>query len=145
MLVQALSEIAQVDKVRYTGPPPRVAKNPTAPGARNPVVVPAFTFLPKKYPAGQKLPLIVFALKGISQHYRRVGAELAVPAGWRPPRNRHTVIVFVADVDCSVLNALAYARLAYLQARAYWYNIDPSPQVIDSAQAAADLPQVWWR
>jgi hypothetical protein len=33
MLFQALSEIAQVDRVRYTGPPPRVAKNPTAPGA----------------------------------------------------------------------------------------------------------------
>src|SRR6476620_10705431 len=44
MLVQALSELAQVDKVRYTGPPPRVAKNPTAPGARNPVVIPAHTF-----------------------------------------------------------------------------------------------------
>jgi hypothetical protein len=57
------------------------------------------------------IPLIVFALKGISQHYRRVGAELAVPPGWRPPRHRHTVIVFVADVDVSVLHAMAYARL----------------------------------
>ena len=34
--------------------------------------------------------------------------------------------------------ALAYARLSYLQARAYWYNIDPSPQVIDAAQKAAE-------
>ena len=34
--------------------------------------------------------------------------------------------------------ALAYARLGYLKARAYWYNIDPSPQVIDAAQQAAD-------
>ena len=48
MLFQALADIAQVDKVRYTGPPPRVAKNPTAPGAKNPVVIPAYTFLPKK-------------------------------------------------------------------------------------------------
>ena len=54
MLFQALAEIAQVEKVRYTGPPPRVAKNPTAPGAKNPVVIPAYTFLPKKYLAGHE-------------------------------------------------------------------------------------------
>jgi dipeptidyl aminopeptidase/acylaminoacyl peptidase len=65
LLVQALSEVAQVDRVRYTGPPPRVAKNPTAPGAKNPVVVPAYTFLPKKYLAGPKIPLIVFAHGGV--------------------------------------------------------------------------------
>jgi dipeptidyl aminopeptidase/acylaminoacyl peptidase len=64
-MVQALSEIAHVDRVRYTGPPPRVAKNPTAPGAKNPVVIPAFTFLPKKYLTGPKLPLIVFAHGGV--------------------------------------------------------------------------------
>src|SRR5437773_2746872 len=65
MLCQALADIAVVDKVRYTGPPPRVAKNPTAPGAKNPVVIPAYTFLPKKYVAGQKLPLMVFAHGGV--------------------------------------------------------------------------------
>jgi dipeptidyl aminopeptidase/acylaminoacyl peptidase len=64
MLFQSLSEVAQVDRVRYTGPPPRVAKNPTAPGAKNPVIIPAYTFLPRKHPAGQKLPLIVFAHGG---------------------------------------------------------------------------------
>ena len=65
MLFQALSEIAVVDKVRYTGPPPRQLKNPTAPGAKNPVVVPAYTFLPKKYRSGQKIPLMVFAHGGV--------------------------------------------------------------------------------
>src|SRR5206468_7062332 len=65
MLVQALSEIAEVDRVRYTGPPPRVAKNPTAPGAKNPVVIPAYTFLPRKYAAGRKLPLLLFAHGGV--------------------------------------------------------------------------------
>ena len=33
--------------------------------------------------------------------------------------------------------ALAYARLAYLKARIYWYNTDPSPQAIDAAREAA--------
>ncbi len=71
-LFQALAEIAQVDKVRYTGPPPRVAKNPTAPGAKNPVVISAHTFLPRKYLSGQKLPLMVFAHGGV---HGNVGAN----------------------------------------------------------------------
>jgi dipeptidyl aminopeptidase/acylaminoacyl peptidase len=65
MLFQALADIAVVDKVRYTGPPPRVAKNPTAPGAKNPVVIPAYTFLPKKYQTAPKIPLIVYAHGGV--------------------------------------------------------------------------------
>jgi dipeptidyl aminopeptidase/acylaminoacyl peptidase len=74
MLFQALADVAQCDKVRYTGPPPRVAKNPTAPGAKNPVVIPAYTFLPKKYLTGEKLPLIVFAHGGV---HGNVGASYA--------------------------------------------------------------------
>lgn len=65
MLFQTLSEIAVVEKVRYTGPPPRVVKNPTAPGAKNPVVIPAYTFMPKKHLSGPKLPLIIFAHGGV--------------------------------------------------------------------------------
>jgi TolB-like protein/Tfp pilus assembly protein PilF len=34
--------------------------------------------------------------------------------------------------------ALAYARLSFLKARAYWYNFDPSPEAIDAARAAAE-------
>lgn len=68
MIFQALADLAWVEKVRYTGPPPRVAKNPTAPGAKNPVIVPAYTFLPRKYLAGQKLPLLVFAHGGVHGH-----------------------------------------------------------------------------
>src|SRR5262245_36048451 len=44
MLFQRLEDVAVVDRVRYTGPPPRVVKNPTAPVARNPVIIPAYTF-----------------------------------------------------------------------------------------------------
>jgi dipeptidyl aminopeptidase/acylaminoacyl peptidase len=65
MLFHRLEDLAVVDKVRYTGPPPRVAKNPTAPGAKNPVVITAYTFLPKKYLAEKKLPLILFAHGGV--------------------------------------------------------------------------------
>lgn len=71
-MIQALGDIAQIDKVRYTGPPPRKPKNPTAPGAKNPVVIPAFTLLPKKFLTGTKLPLIVYAHGGV---HGNVGAN----------------------------------------------------------------------
>jgi len=65
MMFQRLSEWAVMDRVRYTGPPPRNPKNPTAPGAKNPVIVPAYTMLPKKFASEKKLPLIVFAHGGV--------------------------------------------------------------------------------
>lgn len=64
-LFHRLEDVAEVDKVRYTGPPPRVIKNPTAPGASNPVIVTAYTFIPRKRPANKKLPLMVLVHGGI--------------------------------------------------------------------------------
>ena len=72
LLFRRLEDLAVVDRVRYTGPPPRVVKNPTAPGAKNPVVIPAYTFLPKKYPSGPKLPLLVLVHGGV---HGRVGSN----------------------------------------------------------------------
>ena len=67
-LFRRLDDLAVVDKVRYTGPPPRVIKNPTGQGAGNPVVVSAYTFLPRKYQTGGKLPLLVFVHGGVHGH-----------------------------------------------------------------------------
>jgi dipeptidyl aminopeptidase/acylaminoacyl peptidase len=64
-LFRRLDDLAVVDKVRYTGPPPRVVKNPTGQGAGNPVVVSAYTFIPKKYQTGTRLPLLVYAHGGV--------------------------------------------------------------------------------
>jgi dipeptidyl aminopeptidase/acylaminoacyl peptidase len=69
MLFERLEDMAEVDKIRYTGPPPRVIKNPTAQGAGNPVIIPAYTFLPKKRLSGAKLPLIVLAHGGVHNHF----------------------------------------------------------------------------
>ena len=69
MLFERLEDLAEVDKIRYTGPPPRVIKNPTAQGAGNPVIIPAYTFVPKKRPSGAKLPLIVLAHGGVHNHF----------------------------------------------------------------------------
>jgi dipeptidyl aminopeptidase/acylaminoacyl peptidase len=65
LLFRRLDDLAEVDKVRYTGPPPRVIKNPTAQGAGNAVILSAYTFLPKKHLADPKLPLIILVHGGI--------------------------------------------------------------------------------
>lgn len=64
MWFRRMDDIAVVDKVSYTGPPPRVIQNPTGQGAGNPVVIRAFTFIPKKY-ATTKLPLLVYVHGGV--------------------------------------------------------------------------------
>jgi dipeptidyl aminopeptidase/acylaminoacyl peptidase len=69
MLWHRLEDLAVVDKVRYTGPPPRVIPNPTAQGAGNPVVLTAYTFLPRKYLSGTKIPLIVLVHGGVHGHF----------------------------------------------------------------------------
>jgi dipeptidyl aminopeptidase/acylaminoacyl peptidase len=69
VLFRRLADLAEVDKVRYTGPPPRVIKNPTAQGAGNPVILTAYTFLPRKRPAGASLPLIVLVHGGVHGNF----------------------------------------------------------------------------
>src|SRR5258708_1146757 len=56
---QLLGDVARVDKVRFTGPPPRALDNHSPPAGSNEVIVSAFTFLPRAELSG-KLPLIVF-------------------------------------------------------------------------------------
>jgi len=63
--VRELDDIARVDKVRYTGPPPRVIPNPTGQGAGNPVIITAYTFIPKKYSSSGKMPLLVYVHGGV--------------------------------------------------------------------------------
>jgi dipeptidyl aminopeptidase/acylaminoacyl peptidase len=69
MLFRRLEDLAEVDKVRYTGPPPRVIPNPTAQGAGNPVILRAYTFIPRKRPAKGKRPLIVLVHGGVHGNF----------------------------------------------------------------------------
>ncbi len=64
-----LGDIADVDQIRYTGPPPAKITNPTAPGAKNPLIIHAFTFIPKKLDRTKKNPLIVFAHEGVHNNF----------------------------------------------------------------------------
>jgi amino acid transporter len=56
------------------------------------------------------IPLIVLLFKGIHRHYKHVDAALQVPAGWKPIRHTHTIVVLVGRVHRGVLAALTYAK-----------------------------------
>jgi dipeptidyl aminopeptidase/acylaminoacyl peptidase len=68
-LFRRLDDLAEVDKVRFTGPAPRVIKNPTGQGAGNPVILTAYTFLPKKHLSGPKLPLVILVHGGVHGNF----------------------------------------------------------------------------
>jgi len=58
---QRLADLAIVDKVRFTGPPPqKMGELPTPPGS-NDVLISALSFLPRKFSGARKIPLIVLA------------------------------------------------------------------------------------
>jgi dipeptidyl aminopeptidase/acylaminoacyl peptidase len=63
-----LGDVAHVDKVQFTSKPGR-SPNPTAPGAGNPLIIPAYTFVPKALKPGQKAPLIVLVHGGVHANF----------------------------------------------------------------------------
>jgi dipeptidyl aminopeptidase/acylaminoacyl peptidase len=64
-----LGDIADVDKVMYTSLPPHRAANPNAPGAVNPLIIHAYTFIPKKLDRSKKQPLIVMIHGGVHANF----------------------------------------------------------------------------
>jgi dipeptidyl aminopeptidase/acylaminoacyl peptidase len=64
-----VGDIAHVDKVRMTGPPLRVEKNPTAQGAGNPFRFWSYVFIPKDIDPSKKYPLIVFPHGGVHANF----------------------------------------------------------------------------
>lgn len=60
-----LGDIAEVDKIEYTSVPPARIPNPRAPGAGNPLIIRAYTFIPKNLDRSKPQPLIVFVHQGI--------------------------------------------------------------------------------
>jgi dipeptidyl aminopeptidase/acylaminoacyl peptidase len=60
-----LSDIAVVNKVRFTGPPSRITNNATAQDAGLELLIPAYTFFPRSVATNARLPLLVFVHGGI--------------------------------------------------------------------------------
>lgn len=76
MWFRRLEDMADIDTVRYIGPPPRVIPNPTGQGAGNPVIITAYTFMPKKFRNAQKLPLIVLVHGGVHANFDTGAAHI---------------------------------------------------------------------
>lgn len=64
-----LGDIAEVDKIAYTSLPPAKAANPKAPGAVNPVIIHAYTFIPKNLDKSKKQPLMVLIHGGVHANF----------------------------------------------------------------------------
>lgn len=71
-----LGDIAEVDKVRFTSLPPRRVPNPTAQGATNPLIIPAYTFIPRKLDRSRRHPLIVLVHGGVHANFSTSSAHI---------------------------------------------------------------------
>ena len=69
MFFHRVGDIAEVDLVSFTGPPPRYEPNPTGQGAGNPLRVRAYVFVPRDLDRSQRQPLIVFPHGGVHSNF----------------------------------------------------------------------------
>ncbi len=71
-----VGDVARIDKVMFTGPPPAnpMAQNPQDRG--NPVKVPAYTFIPEDAEAGSRFPLLVFPHGGVHANFSTSNARV---------------------------------------------------------------------
>lgn len=73
---QKLGDIAVVDKVSYTGPPSARIGNPSAPGAGNPLIIRAYTFIPKDLDRSRKQPFLVMPHGGVHSNFTSGSAHI---------------------------------------------------------------------
>lgn len=66
---QKVGDIAEINKASFTGPPLRYQPNPTAQGAGNPLIIRAYTFIPKNLDRSKKYPLIVLVHGGVHSNF----------------------------------------------------------------------------
>jgi dipeptidyl aminopeptidase/acylaminoacyl peptidase len=67
--VQRVGDVAEVDKWRIVGPPDANPKNPTGPGAGNPVKFYTYTFVPRDRDRVAKLPMVVLPHGGVHANF----------------------------------------------------------------------------
>ncbi len=71
-----LQDVAIVDKVEYAGLPLAKIRNTAAPGATNPLIVHAYTFIPKNLDRSKKQPLIVLVHGGVHANFTSASAHI---------------------------------------------------------------------
>ncbi len=64
-----LQDYAEVDKVRFTSLPPARERNSTAQGVGNPMIIPAYTFVPNDLDRRKKHPLVIFVHGGVRSSF----------------------------------------------------------------------------
>jgi dipeptidyl aminopeptidase/acylaminoacyl peptidase len=64
-----MGDLAEVDEVDYTSLPPVHIGRATIPGAGNPLIVHAWTFVPKSLDRSRKQPLLVFPHGGVHSRF----------------------------------------------------------------------------
>jgi dipeptidyl aminopeptidase/acylaminoacyl peptidase len=69
MFFNRIGDIADIDLVRFTGPPRRHEPNPTAQGAGNPLRIGAYVFIPRDLDRSKRQPLIVFPHGGVHSNF----------------------------------------------------------------------------
>ena len=76
MFYMRLSDIAEIDVVRLTGPPTRYQPNPTAQGAGNPFRFYSYVFIPKDLDRGRQQPLLVLPHGGVHSNFTTYYANI---------------------------------------------------------------------
>ncbi len=73
---QRVGDVATVDKWRIAGPPDANPRNPTAPGATNPVRFYVYTFVPRDRTPGEKLPMLILPHGGVHADFTTYHAHI---------------------------------------------------------------------
>ena len=71
-----LGDIAEINKVTFTSTPPHHIPNPTAQGAGNPVIVHAYSFMPKRLDRAKKYPLLIYVHGGVHSNFNTGSAHI---------------------------------------------------------------------
>ncbi|MBY0374927.1 MAG: prolyl oligopeptidase family serine peptidase [Bryobacteraceae bacterium] len=71
-----LGDIADVDEVTYTSLPPARIPNPTAPGAKNPMVIHSHVFIPKNLDKTKKHPFLLYVHGGVHANFSPSSAHI---------------------------------------------------------------------
>ena len=71
-----VEDIAHFDKVAFTSLPLHREPNPTAQGAGNPLIIHAYTFIPKKFDRSRKHPLLVLVHGGVHSNFSTPSAHV---------------------------------------------------------------------
>lgn len=76
MLFERLRDVAEVDVITFTGPPPAHRSASDAPGAHNPLRIRGWVFVPRGLDRGGKHPLVVLPHGGIHAHFESGSANV---------------------------------------------------------------------